>query len=60
MMGSFYIDKALLHLIGHQGGDGAADLVVLRPFSQRAEQDEEEPARHETTLRTIFFTPKNG
>lgn len=60
MMGSFDIDKALLHLIGHQGGDGAADLVVLRPFSQRAEQDEEEPARHETTLRTIFFTPKKG
>lgn len=60
-MGSFYIDKALLHLISHQGGDGAADLVVLRPFSQRAKQDEEEPERHETTLRTIFFfTPKKG
>lgn len=48
-------EKTGLHLIGHQRGNGAADLVVLRPFSQRAEQDEEEPARHETTIFEKIF-----
>lgn len=33
------------YLIGHQGGDGPADFMILGAFSQRAEQDEEEPVQ---------------
>lgn len=32
------------HLVCHQCGDGAPDLVVLRTFSKRTEQQEEKPA----------------
>lgn len=36
------------HLVRHQRGDGASDLVVLRSFSKRTQQQEEEPEREQT------------
>lgn len=42
-------NKMLLHLIGHQGGNRATDFMILRAFSQRAEQDEKKPVQHKRT-----------
>lgn len=34
------------HLVGHERGDGAADLVVVHAAGGGAQQDEEEAHRH--------------
>lgn len=45
------------HLVGHQGGNRAADLVILWAFSQRAEQDEEKPERHKALVNYRLTSP---
>lgn len=38
------------HLVCHQSGHGASDLMVLRTFSKRTEQQEEKPRRNKFNL----------
>lgn len=44
------------HLVGHQGGDGASDLMVLQAFPERTEQQEQKPETEpERRFRSSFW-----